>query len=181
VENQPPNAHLVAMDWAQVIVAAGTWALVAGTFWLVKGQLSVAKEQRQIQLYLELRKEFDGPLISQRKLLAQALLVSRPYEEINERVLDFFEDMGMLVRRNYVDREMIWDTFSYYATRWWSACKDYIAHERAEKGDNTLFADFEKLVERIYNDEMTKRQKTRTELEPSALEIKRFLENETRV
>jgi hypothetical protein len=56
----------------------------------------------------------------------------------------------MLVHRDYVDREMIYATFSYHITKWWSACKDYIAKERADKGDNTLFEDFGGLVEAIY-------------------------------
>ena len=166
---------------AEIGVAVGTWAVAGLTWWLVKGQLSIAKEQRKIQLYLELRKEFDGPLISKRKLLSQQILDSKPHEEMNEPVMNFFEDMGMLVRRDYVDREMIWDTFSFYATRWWSACKDYITKERADKSDNTLFKDFEGLVEKIYEDEIKERQKTRTELEPSRSDLTQFLKEEARI
>src|SRR5215472_11004820 len=114
----------------EIIVAAGTWALVIVTVLLVRGQLSVAKEQRKIQLYLELRKEFDGPLISARKLLARQLLDGVPHDKINEPVMNFFEDMGMLVRRGYIDGNMIWETFSYYVKMWWGVCKDYIARER---------------------------------------------------
>jgi hypothetical protein len=50
------------MDWPQVIVAVGTWALVGATLWLVHGQLSTAKEQRKLQLYLELRKDLFRPV-----------------------------------------------------------------------------------------------------------------------
>jgi hypothetical protein len=166
------------MDWAEIFVAVGTWVIAGATIWLVKGQLSIAKEQRKIQLFLELRKEFDDLLITARKLLARQLLDGTPHEEINEPVMNFFEDMGMLVRRDYVHREMIWDTFSYYAIRWWSGCKDYIAKERADKGDDTLFRDYEGVVETIYKDEIRKRHKTRTELEPTSVEIRRFLGEE---
>ncbi|HEX4158065.1 MAG TPA: hypothetical protein VHY79_06290 [Rhizomicrobium sp.] len=169
------------MDWPQIIVAVGIWALVAVTFWLVKGQLTIAKEQRKIQLFLELRKEFDGSLISDRKLLARQLLDSVAHEEINEPVMNFFEDMGMLLRRDFLDREMIWDTFSYYARMWWSACKDYIAKERANLGDNTLFRDFDWLVERISEDDVRKRRKTRAELEPSPSDLRVFLGAEARL
>jgi hypothetical protein len=107
-------------------VAVGTWALVVVTLvsvvvgWRlgrrqIRGQLSVAREQLRVQFYLELRKQFDGPLLHERKLLAQQLKAGAPHDEINERVLDFFEDLGMLVRRDYIDREMVWETFSYYA------------------------------------------------------------------
>jgi Domain of unknown function (DUF4760) len=138
----------------EIIVAAGTWALVIVTVLLVRGQLSVAKEQRKIQLYLELRKEFDGPLISARKLLARQLFDGVPHDKINEPVMNFFEDTGMLVRRGYIDGDIIWETFSYYVKMWWGACKDYIAREREDKDDDTIFDDFEDLVERIYEDEI---------------------------
>jgi hypothetical protein len=83
------------MDWPQVIVAVGTWALVGATLWLVHGQLSTAKEQRKLQLYLELRKDFDGVLVSARKALADQLLKGAPHDDIKETIMNFFEDMGM--------------------------------------------------------------------------------------
>jgi hypothetical protein len=109
------------MDWLVVgtwVLALGTWGLLLVTWLLgrrqIQGQLSVAREQLRMQFFLELRKQFDGPLVSERKLLAQKLKSGSTHEEITEPVLDFFEDLGMLVRRDYIDREMVWDTFSYY-------------------------------------------------------------------
>ncbi len=72
------------MDLTQIAVALGTWALVICTGWLVKGQLSSAKEQAKIQLYLQLRKEFDGELIRARKLLARQILDGASHAEMNE-------------------------------------------------------------------------------------------------
>ena len=109
------------------------------------------------------------------------LLQEKLHDEISEPVMNFFEDMGMLLHRDYLDRTMIYGKFSYYATRWWNACKDYIAKERAAKGDDTLFGDFENLIEALYEEEMKERHKTRTELEPSPLELGRFLEDEARL
>jgi hypothetical protein len=168
------------MDWLQNIVAVGTWALVAATLWLVKGQISIAKEQRKIQLYLELRKEFDsGPLLYAREIFAGQLLDGKPHDEMNQAVLTFFEDLGMLFRRKYLDREMIWDTFGYFVRMWWSASKDYIAKERANYGGDTFFfRDFQYLVERLSEDDVKKRCKPRAELEPSASDVKVFLESE---
>jgi len=41
-----------------------------------------------------------------------------------------------------------------------------------------LFKDLEYLVETMYRDEMMKRRKTRTELEPTSAEVNRFLKEE---
>ncbi len=144
----------------QVAIALGTWALVLITWRLVKKQLSAAKEQFneqstiakehvKVQLYLvEIRKEFDGDrLVSARKRLAQQLLRDPSSGDLQEDVMNFFEDMGMLFRRGYLDREMIWDTFGYYARMWWSACKDYIAEERVQ--DETFFTTLGCLLSRF--------------------------------
>jgi len=172
--------HLKNMtDWATISVAVGTWAVAGFTWWLVKRQLSIAREQRQIQLYLELRKEFDRRLVDERKLLARQLLSGAAHHEIKETVMNFFEDMGMLLRRDFLDSEMIWDTFSYYARMWWSACKEYLEKEREDVGgDEALFADFDYLVERISQEEARQTGKSRAQLEPSASEMRRFLEAE---
>jgi len=167
-------------DWPQIILASGTWALVFATLWLVKGQLSTVKEHVKIQLYLELRKEFDrDPLLKSREIFAGQLLDNKPHEELNQAVLNFFEDMGMLLRRKYLDREMIWDTFGHFAKMWWSASKDYIAKERANHdGDMFFFSDFRYLVGQFSEHDMKKRCKAGVELEPSLSAIKAFLESE---
>jgi hypothetical protein len=172
-------------------VAAGTWVLAGATWWLARNtlstgkeqhqiQLSTAAEQRKLQLYLELRKEFDSPpLRNARSLFARQLLDCRPHNEMQQEILTFFEDMGMLVRRNYLDREMVWDTFGYLAKMWWSACKEYIATEKSYLDDNPFaFADFTYLVDQIYQDDVRKLRKSRAELEPIPSKVKLFLETE---
>jgi hypothetical protein len=81
----------------------------------------------------------------------------------------------------FLDREMIWGTFSFYASNWWRACRDYIAKERERLHDNTLFSDFEGLVEKISKQDVKERQMSMTALEPSPSEVKAFLEDEARL
>ncbi len=137
--------------WAAVIVAMA--ALVTQTWW----QIKIAKEQLRVNFYLKLRDQFDSlEFRRSRQFLAQQLLAKVFYEgsmttpsheEISETVMNFFEDMGTLYRRNYLDHEMIIQTFSYHGLGWWNACKEYILEERKRhNGDQTLFSDFEKLV-----------------------------------
>jgi hypothetical protein len=192
------NALLIV----EIGVAAGTWAIALATVWLVKGHLSTAdeqrkillstadeqrqillstaEEQRQIQLYLELRREFDSSsLRSARKLFAEQILDGKPHDEMKQEILTFFEDVGMLVRRKYLDREMVWDTFGHFAKMWWSACREYIAREQSYMGsDPFFFGDFKYLVEQIYEDDVRKRLKPRADLEPSPSAVESFLATE---
>jgi len=183
-------------DWPVAIgtwvLAVATWALAGVTWWLARrqlslakeqleGQLSIAREQRKIELYLAIRKDFDGPMISARKILAQQFLANAGHDEIKDTDINLFEDMGMLIRRDYLDRDMVWATFSYYARMWWSSCKEYIAAERARLNDSSFFTDFEYLVEWIGEEDVKRLHKSRAELEPSASDIKRFREDEARL
>jgi len=172
--------QIVAMDWPQITVAAGTCALVVATFLLAVGQTSAAKELTKMQLYLELRKEFDrNPLLKSREIFAGQLLDGKPHHEMNQAVLTFFEDMGMLLRRKCLDREMIWDTFGHFVKMWWSASKDYIAQERTNhNGDTFFFRDFKYLVMEFSEEDVKKRRKSGVELEPSPADIRAFLEAE---
>jgi hypothetical protein len=187
-------------EMAEIFVAVGTWALVAvtlalawATWQLVKGHLSTAEEQlkirqstaeeqRKIELYLELRREFDSIRMADvRVLFAGQLLDGKPHDEMDQAILTFFEDVGMLVRRNYLDREMVWETFGHFAKMWWGACREYVATEQSHfGGDPFFFGDFKYLVEQIYEVDLNKRLKSRAELAPSRSEVEFFLKTEAR-
>ncbi len=169
----------------------GTWALVGVTlllvgvtFWMARKQVDLLREQTkdaranlQLQNHLTFAARFDSrELQSDRKLLAQRLLEGAPHDKISENVLDFFEDLGLFLRRGYLDEELEWDTFGFYAVRWWAACKDYILEERKRQNDETLFTDFENLVRTL----RTLDAKSGL-AEPTAAEVKAFLEGEFRL
>jgi hypothetical protein len=68
----------------------------------------------------------------------------------------------MLLRRDYLDREMVWETFGYLAQMWHSACRDFVIKEKANGGgDPHIFSGFEYLVEWI-NEEDVRRKKFRS-------------------
>jgi hypothetical protein len=181
------------MNWvalASLGTALGTWALALITFWLVKQQLRISQEELQARLrmsqeelqvrnQLSLENRFDSaPLVSARKALAAQFLQQALHKDIDEDVMNFFESLGMFLRRGYLDPELTWAAFSFNAIRWWSACKDYITAERDRQKDETIFAEFQRLTDRLYEIEERERRKIRSELEPSPSEIQEFLEGE---
>ena len=123
---------------------------------------------------------FDSPQkVVARKKLAEQLLSGASHDEIQEEIMNFFETIGSLLCRGYLDEELAYGSFSYYGTKWWSACKDYIIEERHRKGDDqTIFEEFQDLVDTFYKIEMKERGKTRAELEASRVDIEIFLKEE---
>jgi hypothetical protein len=141
----------------------------------------VQKELRRLRHDpLELRKEFDGVrLVSARQSFAAKLLEGKPHNEMNQEILTFFEDMGMLCRRKLLDEEMLWDTFGHFVQMWWSACRDYVEKEqRNMHGSTAIFADLKHLVQQMRKWEEKKKGKIRAELEPPRSDIEYFLRTE---
>ena len=167
------------MDWI-AITAVGTWALVLATWWMVWKQSQTSRNELKVKFQMSLEDRFEGPpMVAARKRLAEQLLSNAPYKEIQDDVMNFFESVGVLLRRGYLDKEMAWVGFGYYGIRWWRACKEYIFEERDRKeGDQTIFAEFQSLVEKLYEVETRQRGKTRSEVEPGTTQIKVFLQEE---
>lgn len=170
---------MTELAWTAV-AAVASWAGVITTAYFLKTQINGSKEDMRVRLQLTYEDRFDAPaMVAERKLLAEQLLTGQPHDAIQEAVIDFFESAGVMLRRGYLDKEMFWSSSSFYAIRWWSASKDYIAEERRlQNNDMTLFCEFEKLVNDVYAMEEKKRKLSRAQLEPGTEEIKRFLEAE---
>lgn len=179
----------------ETLTAIASWALVAVTFWMARRQVQIG--EKQVALALDLAKQqadalrselkarlqlqfadrFDShTLIAARRELAQNYLHHQSHEEIQETVLDFFEDMGLFWRREYLDEELIWSTFGFYGVRWWAICKNYILQERKAQNDLTLFDDFESLTQMFVS-----RDKAAGNVEADDADLKRFLEAELKL
>jgi len=160
--------------------AIASWALVASTIVMINKQLSRGRLDLQMRQQSDFEDKFDGTaLIAERKKLATQLLSGTTHADIQEAVINFFESVGIMLRKGYLEKEMVWAGFSYFAIRWWSACKDYITEERRlRKNDNTIFEDFQYLVDELYAFEVKRRSMKRIDLEPSVGDIKVFLEEE---
>jgi len=161
----------------------GTWALVAVTLGLAYSTFRATRTDLRLRLHLKFLDRFDEVRMrGHRKVLAQQLLAAASHDDIQEDVMNFFEDLGTFYVLGHLDDDLLWGTFSFSVTHWWSARKDYISEERQKQGnDESLFAEFQVMVNHIYDKEAKKRGKTRAMLEPSASEVHRFLKDEGRL
>ncbi len=153
------------------------------TFRMARQQTDMLRTDIKLRLQLKLSDRFDDVrMMRSRKRLAEQLLRDAPHEDIREDVMNFFEDMGLFFELEYLDERFVWGTFSFYVTRWWSACKDYIIEERIrQNSDQSLFSKFGCLAERVYEIGVKELKRTRAEQEPSPDEIRDFLLDESRL
>jgi hypothetical protein len=142
----------------------GTWVLALGTIVLVletrdsmRKQALDSERDLKVRLHLAMEDRFDsGTFAVARAGLARQVLAKAPHDEIQETVFDFFESLAILDRRRMLDDDLAWNTFSYYVTRWWAACKDYVIEERKLQREERIpqsYVQFEAFATRLYDRE----------------------------
>lgn len=114
--------------------------------------------EAQIQHLAEVVHEFDnGPVSKAFNSLAQERVnlntqtlkpmdEDDPPEEMYD-IADFFEYVALLTQRGYLDKNDVWDSFSYYLFRFYADAKPII--EAEQKQDPDTFADLTWLVENM--------------------------------
>ena len=99
------------------LVAGFTGALAGATFYAVfyaQKQINEAKSESQVEHILTLQRQYEQePLVTYRKRLAEEKLKGQQEPGDLYKVLDFFETVGELVDRHYLDETDVWDAFAY--------------------------------------------------------------------
>jgi len=67
-------------------------------------------------------------------------------------VFDFFEDLGILLRKKAIPKDLIWSDYCYWIQRYWTAFKDYVDWVRKPENDDddTLYCEFQYLFNEIH-------------------------------
>jgi hypothetical protein len=111
-----------------------------------------------------------------RKTVAEQRLKGVDFPDEAQRLLDFFETIGLLVRRGYLDENDVWSTFSYWMFNIYADFREDI--EQMRRDDKNYYADSCELLERLrkIEDEMGS-----SDDRPSRDEIREFWEEEAKV
>jgi hypothetical protein len=126
-----------------VIAITGVWALI-----YAHRQLKQSRESEKVKHLVEFNKEFDcNPMAQWRKNVAEQRLNGIPFPDEALRLFDFFETVGLLVRRGYLDQDDVWCTFSYWIFNIYSDFRDEI--EQIQRGDGNYYNEFCTLRERL--------------------------------
>jgi hypothetical protein len=102
--------------WLNVIFSGLLAVTAFGALWYAHAQIREAHDEAQIQHLVTFVDEFDQePMATYRKELADKRLHTMeddPFELY--RVLDFFDTIGRLVDRGYLNEEDVWSEFGYW-------------------------------------------------------------------
>jgi hypothetical protein len=121
-------------------------------------QLRQFRFAHSVDLLFQLEDRFETPIIrGARKSAAMALKNNAGCEEI-EPVLDFFETIGILIRRHAVDEELVWNSFSHWALRYAALAREQIELRRISESDATYYEEFDQFVGRLTKIDTRKRR-----------------------
>lgn len=121
-----------ARDTKAIAESARTQAVTA------IGQANEARLTAMMDRLMRLEDRFEGErMCSFRMAAAKSLQVGR-FED-GQAVLDFFEMIGFYTRRNALDLEAVWVSFSWWERRYFEAMAPLI--EKRRKRDATLWCD----------------------------------------
>lgn len=156
------SKHISRPEW-WVAIFTGLLALTtAGAVWYARGQIQALKiesanqrkqdhEEAQIQHLLVLVREFDEePLATYRKTLAFKRLNPKEGDPPElYRILDFFETVGRLSERGYLNDEDVWNQFGYWILNLNADSEMRDNVEATHNEDPNTYAVYLNLVERL--------------------------------
>ncbi|HEY0018202.1 MAG TPA: hypothetical protein VGC13_17945 [Longimicrobium sp.] len=67
------------------------------------------------------------------------------FENAEETVCTFFENLGLYVEKQVVSQEIAWELYSYYVEHYWAMLEREIRDIRKENEDPTLYCHFQRL------------------------------------
>lgn len=91
-------------------------------------------------------------------------------------LLNFFEELGFLVRKGSLDADTAWAMFSDWALPYWKAGHYYI--DADQKRDPTYWEDFQYLNKTLLNIEAKRRNKPVDQVEPTEADVEKLFEGE---
>jgi hypothetical protein len=143
--------RLTQPDWWTAIFS-GVVALTAiCALWYAHSQIQEAHDEAQIQHLVTLVGQFDQvPMATYRKSLAGKRLNTKDDDPPElYRILDFYETVGRLVDRGYLNEEDVWDEFGYWVLHLNAdaAMRENVEYE--EKQNPNEYAVYQRLVDRL--------------------------------
>ena len=149
-------------DWLTAIFTGILAVTAVGALWYARDQIretreesevqiKEARQQAQIQHLLALVNEFDQePMATYRRGLAQKRLKGTDSDPMElYRLLDFFETVGVLVNRGYLNEEDVWSEFGHWVLTLNADAEMHANVAYEQKRDPTEYAVYQSLVDRL--------------------------------
>jgi hypothetical protein len=135
-----------------------------------------ARRAHNASTIVKMLDEFHSERIKNARYRAAKAFDDKKDSKQSEDLLDFFESIAMLVKRDALDEMMVWSMFGYWMKRYWHACKTHI--QTKQQADPTLWEDFTDLIIRFEKLDKKKHGDNPPRDSSSEEELTRFVKEE---
>src|SRR5262245_17817052 len=164
------------MALAATVAALAAVAIAVGIFRQMRQDGETSRFAIGVESVWHLEQMWDSPdMLDTRQGAATALLDGKPNDDV-AAVLDFFDMVALLVKRNVLDREVVWHAFYWPMACYWTASQDYIASVHAR--DPLAWQDTKRVISELRAIEAHKGGSASRNVSPSSSDIANFLRAE---
>jgi len=141
----------MSIDYGAVTALAAVVASIAAVvaIW-IEGKR--ARFSQGLDILLRLGDQFNSAsFVSKRRALAKLLasqerlspLDQEERKRLSDEILDFFEMVGLFLKKKILDPELVHAEFFYWLYHYYALTKDHLAEFRRASNDNTVWEDAE--------------------------------------
>ena len=170
--------------WQEAVTSQAFWEAIAAIGTIISlifiyRQISNTKNVTALDFLLKEDARFRSPRMKRSRSNLAHILLSNPenYDGMSDYaddILDYFENLGMMLRKRIVDEDFLWTFKGYWILCYWTGLEKYVEWSRKRYHDGTLWSEFERLSGRISKVEI----KNNGEAGKSSEEMLEFLEDD---
>jgi hypothetical protein len=122
--------------------------------------------------------EFDSSFMKDARKKACSALRGNADLADTDDILDFFEEIALLVRQKAIEPIFVWHSFFYWMHRYYILCENYIKTVRNDPKERSRWEDFVWLYNILLKMDKNKNHCTYDDLKLSQKELEKFLDEE---
>ena len=162
----------------EMLTAVFTAVIALATVWLARETVKAARMTVQANLCEHYIERWESIYMRQRRAHLAAKLAERltlPNTAISERIIDdtlgIFDELGLFLKKKWVDDDFMWEIFSEYAFSYWYIFGEQYVRENPDY--QFLYSNYVILIDRMAK--ISKKRKENLDIYKSPRVIREFL------
>lgn len=161
---------------AALVTAAAAVAMCLVLTVAMRSDVQRTRSATALDTLWRLDADWNSPeMLDARSEAASALLAGRSVREV-ETVLDFLDEIALLLQRGAVDEELVWYEFYRPMANYWYASQKYVAKQRDDGA--AAWEQLTVVMPRLLNVESSRRNRSADDAVPTMGQIRAFLNTE---
>ena len=142
---------------------------VAISLYFIYRQIRIQTHSNMLSTFAELERRWNGSaMLEARRTVCSDNSGRLQIHRSEELILGFFEDLGLYLRREIFDADLLWELHSYYVEHYWPLLQPRIARLHTETKDETWYSNFDYLARRLSR--ISKRKGVRSDKTPEQIQ-----------